>query len=324
MKSILDNSENKVEVNALFLQPTRWCMNNCKDCYVKAHYQHQEEHIPFDYYTNWHEQYKLIEWFALGLFNCHANQITVSLDVKPNEGYKHDAMQALFIYLHYLSLLERVAELHITVHNEDSLKSYIYSAELLPEELKFDMISFSSWNCEKHIRPEFQEMNINYNHLCPTDVNSSNIQKYINHITEVGQYVKSIYMMTRKRPTGCNFSKEQQVDNINRLQQDMSYIKTIINKVPADVKRKIHIDTCIEDVIRSSRTTTGCSCNISKFQIWPDGTVSGCPYAYRGVGETKGTSKGILENIRMARLNYEFTECHLKRSYNHLSRGRSK
>lgn len=320
MKQILDNSGIRVEVNALFLQPTYSCIgcNNEKDCYVKAHKQS-------DHQTCLHEQYKLLEWFALFPNHTHANQITVSLDTLPPIGQRlaiHRDMRRQFAYLVKLTNMKmRSSQLHITTHSPTTLIDYGSVGGNIHKTIeKFDMISFSSWNGGGFLKTISEHAKVNFNHLCPVVVNSSTIKKQIEYIVEVGRLVNSIYMMARKCPVGLTSSLEQEEKNASRLQQDMSYIKTIIDKVPEDVRRKIYIDTCIEDVVKHSRRGFGCSAGISKFQIWPDGTVSGCPYAYRGTGTIARSAEDILENIRLARSNYDFEKCHLRRSHHYLSR----
>jgi len=267
--------------------------------------------------------YEALEWFALGKNKCHANQITVSIDNLPKNPEQRPLMHPVFIYLRQLSHMtsERVGELHITMHSPSTIIPYMTLGSLIREELKdFDMISISSWDGGSFLGELCKITHINYNHLAPSVVNSGNIQKHIDYITEIGQHVSSIYMMTRKQPTSKIFTEQEELMNAARLQQDMSYIKTIIHKVPTDVRRKIHVDTCIQDVVEHSRTDFGCSANISKFQVWPDGTVSGCPYAFNGIGKIAEFAEDILENIRMARSIYEFKRCHIRRSHSYLSR----
>lgn len=326
MKQILCNSGDNIEVNALFIQPTYGCALNCKDCYVKAH---AKDPIT-SYQTDWHEIYKVVEWMALGQNKCHANQITLSVDVLPkNEiGINYQYMTKIMAYFLKLVHIQKrdypdnKCELHITCNSMHALKGYEKELFFWANIRKLDMISFS--NIDLDLAASYVDLGrttkINYNHLCPTIVNSSLISRQIEHIEQAGQLVNSIYMMTRKKPTSMCFTKEEQLDNASRLQQDMSYIKTILKEVSENVRRKIVVDTCIQDVVGSTRTGFGCSANISKFQVWPDGTVSGCPYAFSGIGKAAKTAEDILENIRLARSHYEFERCHLRRSHDILSR----
>lgn len=317
MKQILCNSGDNVEVNALFVQPTYSCTgcNNAKNCYVKNHQQS-------DHQVDWHEQYKLIEWFALGENNCHANQITVSIDNPP---LNNSDLYKQFQYLIRLSRLKRVGELHITVNSPGVLIKYLAMGQsIISISIEnFDMISFSSIkNTALGFIQDYQrDTAINYNHLCPTIVNSSTINKQIQHIIDVGEIVNSIYMIVRKAPMKAFYTDQECAQNATRLQQDMSYIRTILERVPEHVRKKLIIDTCIQDAVGSQRTGFGCSANISKFQVWPDGTVSGCPYAYQGVGTPAKSAEDILENIRMARDRYDFNElCSIRKSNDNLSR----
>jgi hypothetical protein len=266
----------------------------------------------------------LIELFSLGRNNFSVKQISISIDDIPLHWDEresiHIEMQAQFNDFLRLSRSRRETEIHITACDINTLSKY---GELNNYFENFEVVSLSNISDQdiENLKKYFINEHINYNHLCPDIVNSYTIREQIEHIIEVAEVVDTIYIIVRKRPTGKEFTPEEEASNISRLQQDLSYIRTILAKVPESVRRKINIDTCIEDVIRGRRTGSGCSANVSKFQVWPDGTVSGCPYAFSGCGKIAKSAEDILRNIELAKSNYEYETCYLRRSYNTLCGG---
>jgi hypothetical protein len=101
-----------------------------------------------------------------------------------------------------------------------------------------------------------------------------------------------------------------------RMQNDISYIQTMLGRLPEHVRSKTNVDGCLEDTIRFSRTGFGCSSNVSRLQIWPDGSVSGCPYAFNGSTPPGLSLEDLLANIRAARETYDFDRCHLPDVHN--------
>jgi hypothetical protein len=309
------NLNNPLQVNTLFLQPTRWCALNCAGCYVKEH-----SGGPDGYHTPVYEQAKLIRYY---LENNLANQITVSMD-------NFDVSTQLSmrtLYDHILFLIENVpsmsTEVHMTFHNLNTFIKYIDHTEsnFADAEL-LDVISFSNIKESdyKQLIILADKTHINYNHLVPSNVTSFNIDKYVQHITEIGEIVNSIYLVMYKRPIGHKAKNIVSIGDKSRMQTDISYIKTVLERVPKHVREKINIDGCLEDTIKFYQTGFGCSANISRIQVWPDGSVSGCPYAFTGSTPTGQTVHDILENIKSTRQSYDFDRCHLPNVYNSFNR----
>jgi len=330
MRPILNRSPDRLELNALFFQPTYYCGANCKGCYVKARGQRKQAEIP--------NLLNVFSDFYLGVRGCWANQITISIDELSESG--EDLAKDMFMYNFWMGIHRILAqhrgtrnpddrpEVHMTFRSPRTVFKYMkYYGGNNPTDFNFvvqnlDMVSFSNisiLDCSlldkaKHVT------NINFNHLIPGHINSDNIKQYIKDIETVSKVVDSIYLVINKDPQGKELTPQRFREVRSRLAHDIAVINTLREKLPYRVWTKCKVDGCLQDVRRSRRTGYGCSSNVSRFQIWPDGSVSGCPYAWRGIGEGgPQASENILENIRHARRIYDYRErCHLSEIYDSL------
>ncbi len=90
-----------------------------------------------------------------------------------------------------------------------------------------------------------------------------------------------------------------------------------MERLPTNVRNKVSVDGCLQDTIKYTKTGFGCSSNVSRVQVWPDGSVTGCPYAFSSDGPIGKTAEDILDNIISARKQYDFKQkCHLPEVYN--------
>lgn len=312
------NNPNRLEIGTLFIQPTYWCSSqSCKNCYVKKHSG------PTDKFISLVQAIRLFNMFYQGE-SAWANQITISIDNLPPNTTAND-----FHYTYMLGywLEVRAAiwrdkrprrerpEIHMTCHSWDSWSEYTTS-ELADDDIfileLLDMISISNITDLELTKDLTKQVHVNYNHLIPSDVTSQNIDKYVEKMIKIGKIVQSIYLTVNKTPIGLSLSEDAQRFMAYRMSSDLSYIKTMLECLPKDVRRKVHVDGCIEDVNKARKTGFGCSSNVSRFQVWPDGSVSGCPYAYSGNTGPAENAEDILKNIKEARKTYDFRErCHL-------------
>jgi hypothetical protein len=311
MRPILRVTPNVIELNALFIQPTRWCGLNCEGCYVK---EHSEE----SYHTPVLEQERLFKYFYKGLNGCWANQITISIDDMPKDPDKRYQMGGLFraimSYIHFDSRpKDDRPEVHMTFHTHATIKQYDPSYIKLK---KLDMISISEISLSQG--DFYQSLRggnalLNWNYLIPEVGPNFNWDKEIKKFEFANKYFDHIYLVIFKTPIGRYRDLLIKLGDKNRMKNDVAYIETILKKLPESIGRKISIDGCLRDTQKFIRTSFGCSSNISKFQVWPDGSVTGCPYAYDTVGKTPGRNvNDILDNIRTERGRYDFGErCHL-------------
>ena len=312
MKSILNLTGSRLEVNALFVQPTRWCGLNCPGCYVKDHEGGEE-----GFHTDWTEQLALFDKFYWGV-DAWANQITISVD-----NLNTDPLKKYSMYNLINAILRRRAmdirpkedrpEIHMTFHTVKTLVEY-YEQDISEFGL-LDMISFSELSLTSNTIDliEAFKLNgvfVNYNKLIPQGI--TDWDKEAKRLTEISELVDHIYLVIFKSPMGKERDLVARVGDRNRMSSDIVYIENILKRVPSSVKRKITTDGCLRDTLQSARTGYGCASNVSRFQVWPNGTVSGCPYAHRGSGKIGQRAEDIMENIRQARTRYDFKEiCHL-------------
>jgi hypothetical protein len=311
MKPILSRGGPFQELNALFMQPTRWCGLNCKGCYVKEHVDGEES-----YHTSWHEQWRLFNQFYKGPH--WANQITIAVDDLHQDPTKQRHM-LLLVDAILSDLVTDVRpknerpEVHMTLHTTDTLDQYLN--ERVGGWIKLDMISFSQ--LPLHLNKPYNALGyfdgvvpINYNYMAPLTFNP---EREIKHLTKAALFVDHIYLVMFKDPVGKPVPQSLANYHMHRYQL---YISQVVDKLPEDVRRKLTTDGCMSDTIKHSRTGFGCSSNVSRLQVWPDGSVSGCPYAFSGSTPIGRTAEAILENIRQARNRYDFKEdCHLPSTY---------
>lgn len=318
MKPILNNGSQDLEVNAIFIQPSSHCANNCKGCYVKARGPAQESN-PF--------MNKFLKKCIFGE-GITVNQITIAMNDLPfmlGDEVTPEASD-LFNFWNltlYFLLAKTEPEVHMTFNSLASLLEYQeYHHYMGIQErpiTNLDMMSFSHIKKSdlEAIANYTKEVDINYNHLIPRNITSYNIDDYVAHIEEVGRVVNSIYLIIFKKPMDGLLSSSELEPASSRLAHSITVINTLRERLSKSVRSKIHVDGCLQDVRQSKRTGYGCSSNVSRFQVWPDGSVSGCPYAKRGFGEGKTRSvQDIMDNIREAKEHYEFRDrCNLTQVY---------
>lgn len=320
MKPILNNSNpNRMELGALFLQPTRWCSLSCKGCYVKEHQGGEDDpHLSSRIWEVLFKQfYTGPHW---------ANQITIAVDDLPRMEAlysaagptlsKRGAFMGDIIY-HILANLrsnhqDEHPEVHMTFHTPYTLIAYegqgVYGWE------KLSMVSFSEMPLtekSKVVYDSFRTHNvpINFNYMVPQKWDTDLEVKKL--LSIAATYASHIYLVMFKTPIGRD-DPFKVPKGIEVWKNYKLYFEQVVDKLPDSVKSIITPDGCFSDTIKYSRTGFGCSSNISRFQVWPDGSVSGCPYAHSS--NTKGGEDvtTILENIREAKKQYDFSSrCHL-------------
>ncbi len=339
---IINTLSSRVEVHTLFLQPTPWCARNCKGCYVKKRNPEGAQ----DYIhtvTPLTDQFALIKLFCKGEL-AWANEITVAMDDLPTSRKQQNHMVGLFDRIFGMiqeskQKRELLPSMHMTFHTVNTYLSYVdrtknnsdWFRESKPrdtwEGLAFpghllDMINFSQLSANeitrKLLKKIRKETPVNYNYLIPRNVSKKNIGKHIKHLTEIGEMVDHIYLVIHKDPVGQKRTSDQIIKSQNNMANDRFYIDQMRKYLPKHIKSKINIDGCLKDVGKFIITGYGCSSNVSRFQVWPNGSVSGCAYAHPSIAKTPGlTTESILQNIKKARKRYDFidTPCHLVADY---------
>lgn len=329
MLPILNTTGKKLELNTLFIQPTRYCTLSCPGCYVKEHVGGKDSfHTPIE------AQLELFKRFYRGR-GAYANQITISMDNFPTSSLD-EAYETIKQRRHMTELYRKILffitsensfsdknypKIHMTFNSDSVLKKYAGTARehnYNPFSWKYlSMISFSNIKDVSFVRGISKSVPVNYNHLIPSNVTSLNIDKHIEKMIEIGEIVDSIYLVMFKSPIGRERNKLTQIGDQSRMKSDISYINTMMQRLPEHIKKKINVDGCLKDTIKYSKTGFGCSSNVSRFQVWPDGSVSGCAYSFdtkdRKIGRT---TDEIMDNIREAKSEYDFNDkCHLPDTY---------
>lgn len=307
-------------VNALFLQPTPWCARNCNGCYVKG----------FENLTGVKDSQIVLFQDILKVINRSqkedtsspvtatllANQVTFALDRRPakDPGVRMDnshmvnhtkrrVMLELFQGFLEAKIHSTGGEFHATVHTLSDLNDYLVDMGGWPfTTLPLDMISISHINeLEGQMLDEVRKRVaplINWNLTVDPVVNMDKIK---HSFRTVAEHVDSIYLVLHKPNTGQYFDPVA-------FEVHQDFIK-FIRSQPQSVQDKVHVDGCISDSRKFLSTGYGCSSNVSRFQVWPDGSVTGCAYNQNRVTPTAENLSELLKNLTQASKVYEFDRC---------------
>ena len=339
---IINTLSSRVEAHTIFLQPTPWCSRNCKGCYVKERNPNEEK--DFQYVTPLADQFAIIKEFCKGEL-AWANEITVAMDDLPTDRRQQNHMVGLFSRIMNLISESKqnntnIPSMHMTFHTINTYLSYVdrtkKTADWFRSSIKkedtwetlafpghlLDMVNFSLLTPNEITKKLLKEIRkhtkVNYNYLIPRNVTKRNINKHIKNLTEIAKMVDHIYLVIYKDPVGKARSPEQAAISQRNLANDRFYLDQVFKHAPVEVKNKINIDGCLKDVEKFNFTGYGCSSSISRFQIWPDGSVTGCAYGDKSISKQIGPSaEAILRNIKNARKQYDFEDapCHLVEDY---------
>lgn len=311
----------EIHINALFLQPTTLCNLNCNGCYVKAwgdkHPEGTEKAnkiMPYFYRTLLDE---MIEGKRIS-----ANQVTFALDTP--DSYDQ-IQQGLFdaYFGAFLSGAKRAKdagvdmEFHVTTQGWSTLRHYMDSPSM-PTLEGIDVISFSTPvgpHRYEELKRKYPNLHINTNMTLYPKIgkiySETNFESRTTLIKKCLDGEKenprprtdSIYLILHKPDVGEKYDQ----DYVDYYQSVAEHFKDNPN---------VMTDGCIQDSKKFLKTGHGCSSNISRFQIWPDGSVSGCPYSHNpitpGVGNVKEETEQleiVLNNIRAANKIYQFDKC---------------
>jgi hypothetical protein len=293
-------------INTLFLQPTPWCARNCNGCYVKGFEQLQE--------IKTCNQSLFIE--ILNNINrknndtlLRANQVTLAVDKMPQGRTPVDRERRHIMMRVFNKFLEANrnsigGQFHITVHTIFDLVEYVQlsgESSTLLDPCQLDMLSISHLllndipsiaACKKLAK------DINWNLTIDPSLNIDKIKQTFEQIAEAVDYV---YLVLHKPNTGQFFDP-----NSFLLHQDfLRFTRTL----PEHIQKKITIDGCITDSRTFLTTGFGCSSNVSRFQVWPDGSVTGCAYNQNRITNSAQAMSDLLENIYQVSKKYEFDKC---------------
>ncbi|MCW4026332.1 MAG: hypothetical protein NWE76_02460, partial [Candidatus Bathyarchaeota archaeon] len=154
----------------------------------------------------------------------------------------------------------------------------------------------------------------------PGDIKSEELREWILELEEIATVVNHVYLIVFKEPMGLPSRVGQSLRRESRLARDIGLIKAIYKYGSRELRRKLIVDGCLQAVLDHNRTGNTCSSNVSRFALWPNGAITGCPYsALRS--ERSGTVEQVLDRIRKAQKTNDFRDiCYLARTYNAIRR----
>jgi MoaA/NifB/PqqE/SkfB family radical SAM enzyme len=256
-------------IDAIFIQPTYGCALNCSGCYVKESIQNGQ--MPKRIFKEFLEYI-----YSSGRVNV--GQVTVAVDNLP-EGFSDKEKRDYGIMLEtYKSAIElkresgSKTELHLTVNSYPAYVKYLRKVGVSNQPHNspspVNLVSYS------HIAPKFVEIfersykkyeegdpQINYNYM-PDG-------KWDNY-AEALKFVHMSYFVLHKPGLGNRLDPMQ----VQLYKEGLRFVDTL----PRELKKKVIVDSCVTDSHDFLSTGYGCSANIRKIHVWPDGHVSGCPY----------------------------------------------
>lgn len=278
---------NHLHIDSIILQPTLSCGRQCIGCYLQR-YQAANK-----------EQADIITFISQVIMEegISTYQLSVSIDKLNQLENKREYQLKVFSKLHELTRFHKSEHLHVdlVVHRVEDLIEY---AEALGLDLEEIALTFDS---------------INLSQLPPRDIASfeiiDNLRDYIpinlNHLTlgsaasmtrdlfkEWEDSIDQIYLLLQKPNLGQPFVERETLPAL-------AEIKALSEQYPAIPDRCIGY--CKEN---------NCHAGTGFVTVWPDGSVTGCPYA--GTSSPRALGPDILQNIRATLKTEDFKLCQLK------------
>jgi hypothetical protein len=138
------------------------------------------------------------------------------------------------------------------------------------------MLSLSKFPTDEYICSRLQKLckqhdvALNYNRVIKCDVEEDK------NLARGCKYADSVYLILHKQPLGDS----QDLDMLD-------YWLEALQILPDSTMGELIPDGCVHDAVKKETTGLSCSAGIGKVQVWPDGSVTGCPYdSKRVVNET--------------------------------------
>lgn len=305
------------ECETLFLQPSWHCAKSCSACYVKEkEHQFGSEEMSLDLWRQ-----LLIDIMICK--NPQVSQVTMALDTLPAIMPRLIKMRSIaWTYLDLMrsATADPTVEYHMTVNCINDLRTY----EISRGHERLNLLSISNINKIEDIaeaRAIFPKARINWNIL-----SGSFVKKSPEQIKEILVHVDQAYLLLHKAPLGMQGHDYLSWQNAFFLlaqlrSKEEELIPQIDNACPIpNIFNKVIYDGCMQDSWnyikdkKMGRPATGCSSNVNRFQIWPDGRVTGCAYnSHEQYGIKAITREDITSNLRDARTRYEFDRCTIYR-----------
>lgn len=278
-------------LNAVFIQPTFSCAKSCPGCYIKESVQAGQMSKEL--------LASIIRYMWISnRFQVH--QITLAVDDLPDNEMAIIMIHSLKEVLRLKSVYGKRVELHLTCNSMKTLDKYIDSGiSLRYIAMNADMISFSHLSEQDELLLEYLRSftKVNYNYMPGGNLNA---------YREMLKHVDMSYLLFFKTGLG----------RLNDPRAISRFKETIIAMANwgSEERSKIIVDGCIRDAAKYQVSGFGCSANISRIHIWPDGHVTGCPYNKDG-GKPATNITSIINNIEDTLNKYEFKSCTIPRDY---------
>lgn len=295
----------RFSANAIFLQPTWACGKNCTGCYVKEKESKFGSEEMDD--SVW---YELIPALTNGDKRIRSGQVTLALDTLPKTAARSKLLDIAQEYFEAIKIADQSAgsEYHLTVNTVSDLKQY---DPVINDGLSLCSISHLNNADEIHtIRDFFPKAKINYNVMSGDFVKQVNA-KGLDHVKSIIKNVDSVYLLLSKAPmgeVGHDFNSFfQALETLKKFKNPPQETDGQACALP-DLASKFVMDGCMMDSRNFIKTGFGCSSNVSRFQIWPNGKVTGCAYnSHNQYGKHAEDLDDIIQNLYEAKDRYEFS-----------------
>jgi hypothetical protein len=287
MNQIFRITENEVYIDSLIIESTWNCAKNCQGCYLKAHKQKGKQLLLTS----------LGLWELLsGFLNIHNKSYSVNqISISVNEPTKEEDIKTIETILACIKYVDgwnsrKNTKIHLTLHNPTTIKKYKpLTTEwfALADSIYFSNISEEEIGIIQDLRALNKNIEIGWNCRLGT---SERLDESAEGI------ISSIYYIVDKSKRA-----EDPAIVFSAPRKDIKHIRDICYIDYNNWKKDWH--------------NTTCSANISKFTVWPDGSVSGCPYIKQSDTGPATTWKGILANITESSKFCDFNKCPMKEIY---------
>lgn len=325
-------STNYLSFDSVMWQPIFLCRltKKCQGCYIAAS-PSAHNTPPFS-----SELLDLIYYNDAPKLACE--QFTISLDTLAREDFATQRVQALLLALKDLWRLyeraedcncqvtrrylngEQLPELCVTAHTFRTVKTW---ATMMGFSLERFLAPLTMLSLSRFPSRTFDvkalaytvydsRTRLNYNRMI--DVTSEKDWKMLPAEFYNGIfYSDHTYLVYKKAPLGCWQSKEQ-------YEYYLKVVELLASRSRENWRgEKFHltIDACVTDSMRFRKSgfNVTCGAGITKIHVWPDGSVSGCPYdswhIMQGQRTNHNNTSLWAELVNMTQQRHAMTQCRI-------------
>ncbi len=266
----------KVILPNLIWQPTFTCRSGCPNCYINK--------SPMKIF-NEQKQRQLLSLLCSEELIVE-NEVIISLDTVPKRRRKDIQSE--------ISLVSDILQCgsfrrHLAVRDIETLIFWTKRCPGLPWKL-VSRISFSNPKGIREYPELIRNRKINWNFL------SSG--KFSGITKEDEELIETIHLILEKEELGRKIPQEN-IDKFLKMKEELSGSKKVIT------------DKCWE----ASVNKKCCGASINRIHVWPNGSITGCPYDSNGVmGFNEETVLETLQKITYERKEHPWKICQLNRN----------